>query len=179
MEPYPHPRLSSYKRGMKKFVFAAMILSCGPAMAAHQDWVVRHQPDRFIDRVMMEAWADSDKGSSRMALYCDTENGFRVMFLPNRALMPEGPAQLTLTIDGAKPLTMAGDAFGEETTDVVTLHDSDRIQTALSNARHVAVGFRNSAGQPAGDEAFTFGDLTAQRPTLMKVCPLTGTRSAR
>jgi len=34
MEPYPHPRLSSYKRGMKKFVFAAMILSCRPAMAA-------------------------------------------------------------------------------------------------------------------------------------------------
>jgi hypothetical protein len=61
----------------------------------------------------------------------------------------------------------------------VTLHNSDRIQTALSNARHVAVGFRNSAGQLTADEAFTFGDLTAQRPTLMKVCPLTGTRSAR
>ena len=149
-----------------------LICSAVPAIAAHQDWVVRHQPDRFIDRVMMEAWADSDKGSSRMALYCDTENGFRVMFLPQRALMSEGPVQLTLAIDGAKPIVMKGDAFGEETTDVVTLHNSDRIQTLLSNARHVAVSFRNGAGQPAADEAFTFGDLTAQRPTLMKVCPV-------
>ena len=159
---------------MWKTAFVTAILLCGTAqaMAAHQDWVVRHQPDRFIDRVMMEAWADSDKGSARMALYCDTENGFRVMFLPNRALMSEGPAQLTLAIDGAKPIVMKGDAFGEETTDVVTLHNSDRIQTALSNARHVAVGFRNSAGQPTADEAFTFGDLTAQRLTLMKVCPV-------
>ena len=161
---------------MKHFA-AALLLTSTPALAAHQDWQVRHQPDRFMDRVMMEAWADSDKGSSRMALYCDTENGFRVMFLPNRALMPEGPAQLTLAIDGAKPIVMKGDAFGEETTDVVTLHNSDRIQTALANARHVAVGFRNGAGQLTADEAFTFGDLTAQRPTLMKVCPVTGARS--
>ena len=124
---------------MKKLVFAGLILSCGPALAAHQDWVVRHQPDRFIDRIMMEAWADAAKGSARMALYCDTENGFRVMFLPNRALMPEGPAQITLTIDSGKPVVMEGDAFGEETTDVVTVHDNDRIQKALSTARHVAV----------------------------------------
>jgi len=47
-----------------------------------------------------------------------------------------------------------------------------RIQAALSTARHVTVHFRNSAGQPAADEDFTFGDLSAQRPTLMKVCPV-------
>src|SRR5687767_14813898 len=138
---------------MGKSFLTTVTLLCGTAqaMAAHQDWVVRHQPDRFVDRVMMEAWADSAKGSARMALYCDTENGFRVMFLPNRALMSEGPAQLTLAIDGAKPIVMEGEAFGEETTDVVTLYNSDRLQTALSNARHVAVGFRNSAGQLTAD----------------------------
>ena len=67
------------------------------------DWVVRHQPDRFIDRVMMEAWSDGEKGVSRMALYCDTENGFRVMFLPHRALMSEGPAQIWISCAGAAP----------------------------------------------------------------------------
>jgi len=157
---------------MGKIALAAMMMLCGPAWAAHQDWVVRHQPDRFIDRIMMEAWADGEKSSSRMALYCDTENGFRVMFLPHRALMAEGPAQLSLTIDGAKPIVMEGDAFGDETTDVVTMHNVSRIQAALSTARHVTVRFRNSAGQPAADEDFTFGDLNAQRPTLMKVCPV-------
>jgi len=159
---------------MRKIALAAMIVGCGalPAVAAHQDWVVRHQPDRFVDRVMMEAWADAEKGSARLALYCDTENGFRVMFMPHRALMAEGPAQLSLSIDGAKPVVMEGDAFGDETTDVVTMHNVSRIQAAFSTARHVAVRFRNSAGQPVGDEDFTFGDLTAQRPMLMKVCPV-------
>jgi hypothetical protein len=159
---------------MGKITFATVMLLCGaaPAIAAHQDWVVRHQPDRFVDRVMMEAWADAAKSSARMALYCDTENGFRVMFMPNRALMPEGPAQITLTIDGAKPFVMEGDAFGEETTDVVTVHDNDRIQKALSTARHIAVRIRSGVGQQAAEEDFTFGDLAAQRPTLMKVCPV-------
>jgi hypothetical protein len=159
---------------MGKILLAAMMVLSGalPASAAHQDWVVRHQPDRFIDRVMMEAWADAEKGPSRLALYCDTENGFRAMFLPHRALMAEGPAQVTLTIDGAKPIVMAGDAFGEETTDVVTVHNVSRIQAPLSTARHVAVRFRNSAGQAVADEDFTFGDLSAQRPMLMKVCPV-------
>jgi hypothetical protein len=166
---------------MGKIALATMMLIGGSvqALAAHQDWVVRHQPDRFVDRVMMEAWADSDKGSARMALYCDTETGFRVMFLPNGALMPEGPAQVTLTIDGAKPIVMQGDAFGDETTDVVTVHNVSRLQAVLSTAHHVSVRFGNSAGQPVADQDFTFGDLTAQRPTLMKVCPLAGARSAR
>lgn len=150
-----------------------MILLCGAAQAvpAHQDWVVTHQPDRFVDRVMMEAWADADKGPARMTLYCDTESGFRVMFLPHRGLMPEGPSLMTLTIDDAKPVTLKGDAFGDDLTDVVTVHDTARIQAALSGARHVAVQFQGSAGAAGGD-AFTFGDLAAQRAMLMKVCPL-------
>ena len=156
---------------MKRISFIAVILVSTAAQAApaHQDWVVRHQPDRFVDRVMMEAWADADKGPARMALYCDTENGFRVMFMPHRNLMPEGPAQLILTIDDAKPLILAGDAFGDDTTDVVTVHDSDRVQAALSRARHVAVKFQFGPNQ-VGEDAFTFGDLSAERPTLMKVC---------
>jgi hypothetical protein len=79
---------------------------------------------------------------------------------------------VSLTIDGAKPIVMEGDAFGDETTDVVTVHNVSRIQAALSTARHVAVRFRNSAGQQAADEEFSFGDLGAQRPMLMKVCPV-------
>jgi hypothetical protein len=156
---------------MKRFSVMALFLTSVAAQAApaHQDWVVRHQPDRFVDRVMMEAWADADKGPARMSLYCDTENGFRVMFMPHRNLMPEGSAQLVLTIDDAKPLILAGDAFGDDTTDVVTVHDSDRIQGALSRARHVAVKFQYGSKQ-VGEDAFTFGDLSAERPTLMKVC---------
>ena len=106
-----------------------------------------------------------------MALYCDTENGFRVMFLPHRALMPEGPGQVILTIDGAKPVILQGDAFGDDTTDVVTVHDTDRIQGALSRAHHIAVKFQLGPTQ-VGEDAFTFGDLAAERATLMKVCPV-------
>ena len=156
---------------MMRFSAAMLVLLSTAAQAApaHQDWVVRHQPDRFVDRVMMEAWADADKGPARMSLYCDTENGFRVMFMPHRSLMPEGPAQLVLTIDQGKALTLGGDAFGDQTTDVVTVHDSDRIQGALSRARHVAVKFQYGPKQ-VGEDVFTFGDLSAERPTLMKVC---------
>src|SRR5471032_554295 len=101
----PRPALQDR---MKRSVLAGIILFCGAAQAApaHQDWSVSHQPDRFMDRVLMEAWADADKGPARMTLYCDTESGFRVMFMPHRALMPEGPGRITLTIDGAKPMTL-------------------------------------------------------------------------
>jgi hypothetical protein len=159
---------------MRKLALVAMVLLLNtvPATAAHQDWVIRHQPDRFIDRVMMEAWADAAKGSTRMALYCDTENGFRVMFMPRRAMMPEGPAQITLTIDSAKPVVMEGDAFGDEATDVVTVHNNERVQKALSTARHVVAQFRNGDGRQTGEDDFTFGDLAAERATLMKVCPV-------
>ncbi|HET7083222.1 MAG TPA: hypothetical protein VFI23_00515 [Rhizomicrobium sp.] len=158
---------------MTRISVMAFVLASAAAQAApaHQDWVVSHQPDRFIDRVMMEAWADADKGPARMELYCDTENGFRVMFLPHRALMPEGPGQISLTIDGAKPVTMTGDAFGDDVTDVVTLHDSGRLQAALSRAHHVAVRFSNGSNI-VGEDAFTLGDLSGQRETLMKTCPV-------
>ncbi len=155
---------------MKRFA-AALLLTGTPALAAHQDWQVRHQPDRFMDRVMMEAWADADNGPARMTLYCDTENGFRVMFLPHRALLPEGPSRVTLTVDGAKPVILDGDAFGDDSTDVVTVHDSGRIQRPLSTAHHITAHFIGGDGK-AGDDAFTFGDLAAQRDTLMKVCPV-------
>src|SRR5260221_11214028 len=120
-------------------LLAALLLTATQAQAAHQDWSVSHQPDRFMDRVLMEAWADADKGPARMELYCDTESGFRVMFLPHRALMPEGPSLVTLTIDDTKPVALKGDAFGDDLTDVVTVHDTTRIQAALSGAHHVAV----------------------------------------
>lgn len=159
-----------------RYLTAAMILWCGTAFdmawaASHQDWQVTHQPDRFVDRIMMEAWADADKGPARMEIYCDTETGFRVMFMPHRNLMPEGPSQITVAIDGAKPLALTGDAFGDDKTDVVTLHDNSRIERALAGAHHVTVHYLGLDGR-SGDDAFTFGDLAAQRDTLMKVCPV-------
>ena len=157
---------------MLRFSVFVLLLASAQVQAApaHQDWEVRHQPDRFVDRVMMEAWADADKGPARLELYCDTENGFRVMFLPHRALMPEGPGQLALTIDDAKPVILGGDAFGDDQTDVVTVHDSSRVQSALSRAHHVAVKFLYGPNM-VGEDAFTFGDLGAQREMLMKTCP--------
>lgn len=150
-------------------VTAALLLSAATAQAAHQDWAVTHQNDRFKDRVMMEAWADADSGPARLMLYCDTDNGFRVMFLPHRKLLGEGPAQIQLTIDNDKPLLLGGDAFGDDETDVVTVHDTSRIQKALSTARRVTAQFE---GFGAGNDSFTFGDLAAGRAMLMKVCPL-------
>src|SRR5260221_10975307 len=152
-------------------LLAALLLTATQAQAAHQDWSVSHQPDRFMDRVLMEAWADADKGPARMVLYCDTDSGFRVMFLPHRALMPEGSGQVTLTIDSAKPVTLNGDAFGDDTTDVVTVHDTARVQRALSMAHRVSAHFLGVDGK-VGDDAFTFGDLAAERATLVKVCPV-------
>jgi hypothetical protein len=155
---------------MRKILIAALLFAT-PALAAHQDWRVTHQPDRFTDRVMMEAWSDADQGLGRMALYCDTESGFRLMFLPAAPLLPEGPARITLTIDSAAPQALTGDAFGDDKTDVVTIHNSTRIQRALSTAHKVAVRFVGADGR-GRDAAFTFGDLAAERETLMKVCPV-------
>jgi hypothetical protein len=163
---------------MMRSAFVGVFLLCGAAQAAlgqqaspHQDWTVTHQPDRFMDRVLMEAWADADKGPARLELYCDTENGFRMMFLPHRDLIPEGPGRVTLTIDDAKPVVLNADAFGDDDTDVVTVHDTDRIQHALANAHHVTAHFLGGDGK-TGDDAFTFGNLAAQRDTLMRVCPI-------
>jgi hypothetical protein len=158
---------------MRRFAFAGLMLLCNAAQAApaHQDWVVSHQPDRFMDRVLMQAWADADEGAARMELYCDTESGFRVMFLPHRELIPEGPGQVTLIIDGAKPVALKADAFGDDNTDVVTVYDTAMIQRALASAHHVSAHFLGGGGK-AGEDSFTFGDLAAQRDTLMKVCPI-------
>lgn len=158
---------------MTRAAFAGLILLCSAAQAApaHQDWVISHQPDRFMDRVLMEAWSDADKGPARMELYCDTENGFRVMFMPHRALLPEGPSQVTLTIDSANPVILNADAFGDDNTDVVTVYDTVKVQRALATAHRVIAHFLGGGGK-SGDDTFTFGDLAAQRDTLMKVCPL-------
>jgi hypothetical protein len=51
------------------------------------------------------------------------------------------------------------------------LHDNSRVQRALANAHHVMAHFVGVDGR-AGDDAFTFGDLAAQRDMLMKVCPV-------
>ena len=148
-----------------------LLCSAAQAAPAHQDWTISHQPDRFIDRVLMEAWADADKGPARMEIYCDTDNGFRVMFLPHRALVPEGPSQVTLTVDDAKPVILNADAFGDDDTDVVTVYDTAKVQRALAGAHHVIAHFLGGGGK-TGEDAFTFGDLAAQRDTLMRVCPV-------
>jgi hypothetical protein len=159
---------------MMRFAIAGLVLFCSAAQAApaHQDWQISHQADRFVDRVMMEAWADADRGPARMMLYCDTDNGFRLMFLPHRALMPEGPGLITLTIDQAKPITLNGDAFGDDDTDVVTVHDSDSRSSARCRMRAMSAAHFLGGDGKTGDDSFTLGDLAAQRPTLMKVCPL-------
>jgi hypothetical protein len=157
---------------MMRFGVLGMVFLCSAAQAAtHQDWLVSHQPDRFMDRVLMEAWADADKGPARMTLYCDTENGFRVMFLPHRALIPEGPSLITLKIDNIPSVTLNGDAFGDDDTDVVTVYGTAKVQRALASAHQVAVHFLGGDGK-TGDDSFTFRDLAAQRETLMKVCPI-------
>ncbi|HEU4550360.1 MAG TPA: hypothetical protein VFS01_11735, partial [Rhizomicrobium sp.] len=117
------------------------LLVAGTARAdiRHEAWQVRHQPDRFMDRVLMEAFADADTGPARLSLYCDTENGFRVMLMPRQALIPEGPTQLSFRIDDGAPVMLSGNAFGDDTTDVVTVYDTARIQPALAAARHVTI----------------------------------------
>src|SRR5690242_13164807 len=107
----------------------AIVIALGVLAAAapgHEAWQVRHQPDRFVDRVMMEAYADADTGPARLSLYCDTENGFRVMLMPHQALMAEGPAQLSFRIDDGAPVMLSGNAFGDDTTDVVTVRSEER-----------------------------------------------------
>jgi hypothetical protein len=160
-----------YDRRMRR-IAVALVMSCTGAQAEHQDWVVSHQPDRFQDHVMMEAWADADHGPARLQLYCDAQNGFRVMFLPGRPLLEEGPARITLVIDASKQIVLDGQAFGDDQTDVVTVLDSARIQKQISTARRVKAHFQGLAGH-SGDDAFTLGALSGHNALLMKVC-LTG-----
>ncbi|MBN9589769.1 MAG: hypothetical protein BGN85_12775 [Alphaproteobacteria bacterium 64-11] len=157
---------------MKTHLLALGLLAAGAAQAdvRHEAWQVRHQPDRFVDRVMMEAFADADKGPARLSLYCDTENGFRVMLMPHQALMPEGPAQISFRIDDGAPVTLSGNAFGDDTTDVVTVYGTAHIQPALAAARHVAIHY--AGGGASGDLGFTFAGLAAGEPQVMKICPV-------
>lgn len=147
----------------------------GAALAAptpaSQSWVLRHQPDRFEDRVLMEAFADAAAGPARLALYCDTDNGFRVMLMPHQALMPEGPARITVRIDGAAPVTLDAGAFGDDSTDVVTLYGTAPVQAALAGARHVTLDYAGGNGA-AGRLDFTFQGLATGQPMVMKTCPL-------
>lgn len=149
---------------------SAMTIPAGAA-PHHQPWQTSHQPDRFVDRVVMEAYADSDSGPARLSLYCDTDNGFRILLMPHQALMPEGPTQLSFRIDGNAPVTVSGNAFGDDSTDVVTVYDTGRLQSALATARHVAIRYTGGGGA-SGDLRFSFAGLAAGKPMVMKVCPL-------
>ena len=119
----------------------------------------------------MAAFADADVGPGQINLYCDNRDGFRVMFSPHRLAMTEGTGKIIIAIDGAAPVTLPANAFGDDTTDVVTVRDSDRIEIALASASHVGVtfiGYDNSTSQ----SSFTFEGLAAEKPTLLKVCPV-------
>jgi hypothetical protein len=147
-----------------------MLAATAPAAPQHDGWQVHHQPDRFVNRVMMEATANADSGPTQLSLYCDTDNGFRILLMPHQALMPEGPAQLSFRIDGNAPVTASGSAFGDDSTDVVTVYDTARLEAALASAKHVAI--RYTGGNASGDLHFTFAGLAAGKPMVMKVCPL-------
>jgi hypothetical protein len=152
-------------------ILGLLIAGVAQADIRHEAWQVRHQPDRFVDRVLMEAFADADKGPARLSLFCDTENGFRVMLMPHQALMPEGPAQVSFRIDGGAAVTLSGNAFGDDTTDVVTVYDTASIQPALAAARHVTIHYAG-AGGASGELGFTFDGLAAGKPEVMKICPV-------
>ena len=119
----------------------------------------------------MSAFADADSGPGQMNLYCDTRDGFRVMFTPHRLAMTEGTGHVVLTIDGRPPVTLTANAFGDDETDVVTVYEADKIENALSTASHVAVrfvGYDNTSSR----SAFTFDGLEAEKQTLLKICPV-------
>lgn len=118
----------------------------------------------------MEAFADAASGPARLSLYCDTDNGFRVMLMPHQALMPEGPARITLRIDGGAPVHLDASAFGDDSTDVVTLYGTAPVQAALAGARHVTLAY--DGGGKSGALDFTFQGLATGQPGVMKLCPL-------
>lgn len=157
------------------FAFAAVLLGCqGTAsFAARQLWQIHRQSGAYGQETSMAAFADADSGPDRMNLYCDSRDGFRVMFFPHRLAMTQGTGKVILTIDNAAPVTLVANAFGDDAkdTDVVTVTNVGQIEEALSIASHVAVrfvGYDNSTSQ----SAFTFDGLAAEKATLMKVCPV-------
>jgi len=143
------------------------------AFAAAQAWQVSRQTGTYGEATTMSAFADADNGPGRMNLYCDTRDGFRVMFFPHRLAMTAGSGHVVLTIDGGAPVTLTANAFGDEgkETEVVTVYDTGKIEGALSGATHVAakfIGYDNSGSEAA----FTFDGLAGEKQTLLKVCPL-------
>jgi len=158
----------------KKLVVLALVLSVSPtaSFAARQAWHVTRQAGPYGEDVTMSAFADADGGPDRMDLYCDTRDGFRVIFSPHRLAMTAGSGHVVLTIDGGAPVTLTANAFGDDAkdTDVVTVYDTARIEEALSAASHMTVkfiGYDNSTSQAA----FTLEGLSADKDTLLRTCP--------
>jgi hypothetical protein len=154
-------------------ILATVLLGfpASPSLAARQAWQVRHQTGAFGESYSMAAFADADSGPGQMNLYCDTRDGFRVMFSPHRLAMTAGTGKVLITIDGGAPVTLTANAFGDSTTDVVTVYQAGRIEMALATAAHVAVTFIGYDNSSSGS-AFTFENLAAEKPTLLKVCPV-------
>jgi hypothetical protein len=152
----------------------ALVAAClvvTPALAERQSWVTTHQSTRFEDITQMAAFADADQGPDRMSLYCDTSNGFRILILPKRFVLTEGETRITLKIDDRPPVTMNANAFGDDDTDVVVPLNTDLVERALGKASHVTVHY-GPPGVPASDVSFTFENLAADQPAVLKVCPL-------
>jgi hypothetical protein len=159
--------------GKSALVILTIILLGCPAtsFAARQAWQVHHQTGAGGEDWTMSAFADADSGPGQMNLYCDTRDGFRVMFTPHRLAMTAGTGHVILTINGQAPVTLTANAFGDDETDVVTVYEADKIENALSTASHVAVkfiGYDNTTSQ----SAFTFDGLEAEKQTLLKICPV-------
>jgi hypothetical protein len=158
-------------RHLLLLTLSALLLATAPSFAARQAWKVEHRSGAFGEDISMSAFADADSGPGQIDLYCDTRDGFRVMFSPHRLAMSEGTGKIIITIDGAAPVTLPANAFGDDTTDVVTVRDSGTIESALAGAGHVSVtfiGYDNSTSQ----SAFTLEGLAAEKQTLLKVCPV-------
>lgn len=149
----------------------AALLAAGPAFAERQEWKTTHQSTRFEDITQMSAFADADKGPDRMSLYCDTSNGFRILIFPKRFVLSEGVTKITLKIDDRPVVTMDANAFGDDDTDVVVPLNTDLVERALGQAHHVVVHY-GPPGVPAADVSFSFENLAANEPAVLKVCPL-------
>jgi hypothetical protein len=86
-------------------------------------------------------------------------------------VLTEGVTKITVKIDDNAPVTMNANAFGDDDTDVVVPLNTDLVERAIGAARHVTVHY-GPPGVPAADVSFTFDNLAAGQPGVMKVCPL-------
>jgi hypothetical protein len=77
---------------------ATLLLAAAPVSADRQAWQVHHQTGAYGEDWSMAAFADADSGPDRMNLYCDTRDGFRVMFSPHRLAMTAGTGRVILTM---------------------------------------------------------------------------------